>query len=263
MPSATKQSLLLFCGSLLLSYVLLPSTAYAQSDTADEEESEALFQIERIEVRGFGGLAGGEKYLTLPGVPNELTVDTAEDLIMDFSGNPAVDLGLRLNPEKDLQSGVQMGAQATFYLSEAFGFFLRGSLTQAEVVLTGRRGPTDPREEFDRANLNTFSGKVGAVFHIGKARKLPVRPYVNLAFGGLLNRFENIDDITALSFDLGGGATFGLTDSFRGQIGVDLQFYSWQTDEIALDKTMIIPQVTAGIIWRYDVPSFSNGSGGS
>ncbi len=245
---------------LFLIVVGLSSKALAQE--SEEEESEPLFQVQRIDIRVFGGVSGGEQYLKLPAITDPLTNDTAKDQILDFSGNPAIDSGLAQAPEKDLESGYFGGVDAAFYLSEAFGFFLSGSLTRANAVLTGQTDPFAPRREFDRTNVTTLSTRVGVIYQIGKARKLPIRPYVSLAFGGLLNRFDNVDDITALSFDLGGGVSFALTETLRGQIGTGIQFYSWKTDEVALDKTMIIPQASAGIVWRYTVPTFGSDNDG-
>jgi hypothetical protein len=257
-PSKPFAALTLLAGLLLLGGSLFPHVALAQDE--EEAESEPLFQVQRIEVKFYGGIAGGEKYLQLPEITDPQTNDTAEDKILDFEGNSAYDEGLHQAPEKELKSGKLFGVESTFYLSEAFGFFLSGSVTSADAVLTGRRDLRTPREEFDRTNVRTFSGRFGVTYQIGNPRKLPIRPYVSLAFGGLLNRFEKADDITALSFDLGGGASVDLSDAFRARLGVGLLFYSWKTDEVALDKTMIIPQATVGIVWRHDVPGVGSGS---
>lgn len=247
--------------------LLLPAPLMAQSvdelsaaadaeEIADEEASEgSLFQVQRIDVHLFGGYTGGDTYLELPPVTSPLTSDTASDEILDFSGNPAEDLGLAEAPEKELEPGWRVGTQATFYLSEAFGMFFRGQVGRTDAVLTGQRGLDQPREEFDRATVTTYQGGAGAIYHIGRARKFTtVRPYVNLAFSGILHSFESIDDVSELSFSVGGGVTFPLSDSFRGQFGVNAQLFSWETEEVSLDETLLIPEVTLGVIWRYDVP---------
>lgn len=240
------------------------ASASAQSNEAvEEDEPEALFQVQKIEVRVFGAYTGGDTFLELPPVTSDLTSDTASDEILDFNGNPAEDLGLAEAPTKELESGWRAGIQSTFYLSEAFGMYLRGIYGQSDAVLTGQRTVRGDTEEFDRTTVTIFEGGGGVIYHIGNARKLnKLRPYVNLGFSGILHNFENVDSVSELTFTAGGGVTFPITGNFRGQFGLAAQLYSWETEEVSLDETMLIPQVSLGVVWRYDVPSASQDAPG-
>ena len=84
---------------------------------------------------------------------------------------------------------------------------------------------------------------------------MPIRPFVMLGMGGVLNQFDETDDVGAFYFLFGGGASFPLFGSFRGQLQLGSQLYSWSTDEVALNTLVNFPSVTLGITWRYDVPA--------
>lgn len=245
--------------------VLAPSGAQAQ--TRDEEDDH-LFRVERIELSGYGGWIGGETYLELPPPLTPLTNDTGAQDILDFSGlvpNPEV-----IAPTKKIEPGWMAGFGTTFYLTPNFGIVLKGAFGQSETVFTGQRvlvepDPEDPlgektievvqpRSEIDRATLTTWTGEAGIIYHILAERKHNTRPFVTLGIGGILNQFPDTDDVTALTWNVGLGLGFPIYESIRGYVSTGLKFYVWETNEVDLDQTLVFPEITAGIVWRYMVP---------
>ena len=243
-------------GAGLLSVLLLAwSGQPALAQTADEEE-EPLLRVYRIEMSLYGGMMGGDTYLSLPAPLDDLTNDTARDDILDFSGevpDPPVQA-----PEKEIETGYVVGGRVSFFLNENFGMQLFGEFGQADAVFRGRRvieeEIVDEVTEIDRATMTTFAGGAKAVYHLGRERRNPRRPFVHLGFGGILNQFSDTDDVAALYFTAGGGYGFPIAGSVRGFVSADLRLYTWETDEVSLDASLLFPSVSAGITWRYNVP---------
>ncbi len=242
--------------ALLLTSCALTASAQTETLLSDEDEGEPLFRVQRIELSIFGGPSAGEKYLELPPPLNELTNDTAEDLILDFSGqvpDPPV-----VAPKKELLGGWTLGGKASFYLSPNFGLELYGRYAKADVVFEGRRVIDEiiqpAREEIDRTSITTYAGGGNIIYHIGRERKHPIRPFVNMGFGGLIHRFPDTDDVTGLYFLYGGGFDFPIRGSFRGFLAVHSTLFTWETDEVALDPNVQIPMATVGLTWRHFVP---------
>jgi hypothetical protein len=255
---------------LLLPFGLaaLAVTPAGAQTASDDEDDDRLFRVERIEISGFGGWIGGETYLELPPPLTPLTNDTGAQDILDFSGevpNPEV-----IAPTKKIEPGWMAGFSTTFYLTPNFGISLKGTFGQSETVFTGQEvfiepDPEDPlgldtievvqpRSEIDRAKLRTWTGEAGIIYHILAERKHNTRPFVTLGIGGILNQFPETEDVSALTWNVGLGVGFPVYKSIRGFVSGGLKFYVWETNEVDLDQTLVFPEVTAGIVWRYMVP---------
>ncbi|NNK48742.1 MAG: hypothetical protein HKP01_07705, partial [Gemmatimonadetes bacterium] len=241
---------------------------------ADDDEK-GLFRVERIEISGFGSWIGGATYLELPPPLTELTFDTGAQDILDFSGlvpQPAGPNSSVIAPRKEIEPGWQAGGATTFYLTPNFGISLTGTIGQADAVFTGQverieerpdpdnPGQTidvtirEPRSEIDRTTVTTWTGTAGIIYHILPERKYNTRPFVTLGIGGILNQFPDTDDVSALTWNVGLGVGFPVYKSFRGFVSTGLRFYVWETDEVDLDQTLVFPEISAGIVWRYYVP---------
>jgi hypothetical protein len=262
------------------------STAFAQDPdmqrrldappgSADASDDQGLFRVERIEISGFGSWIGGETYLELPPPLTPLTNDTGATDILDFSGNvpqPAGPNSSVIAPTKRVEPGWQAGFGTTFYLTPNFGISLTGAYGQQEAVFTGQvqrieEEPdpdvpggvievevVDPRSEIDRTTITTWSGTAGIIYHILPERKYSTRPFVTLGIGGILNQFPDTDDISALTWNAGLGVGFPVYKNFRGFVSTALRFYVWETEEVALNQSLVFPEISAGIVWRYFVP---------
>jgi len=251
----------------------LPGPARAQQGTDSEEE--ALFRVQRIEISVFGSWLGGVTYLDLPAPLTPLTNDTAANNILDFSGEVPRPLGPNstvLAPIKEIEPGWQAGMSTVFYLTPNFGIALTGSYGKADATFTGEileiveePDPSDPngtidvevlhpRSEIDRATMTTWAGEAGIIYHILAERKHNTRPFVTLGIGGILNQFTDTDDVSALTWNVGLGLGFPVYGSFRGFIEAGLRFYVWETEEVDLDETLVFPELSAGLTWRYMVP---------
>jgi len=218
----------------------------------EEPESEPLFQVHRIELNLFGGYMWGDTYLQLPDILDPLiTFDQGADLIVDFNDDPVPSLRA---PQKEMKAGIMLGGFASFYLGKNFGMQLMGSYGRSEAVLTGQTDLDDNRFEVDRTDVEIFRGAGNIIYNLGREEKWPVRPYVNLGFGGVLNKYPAVDDVTALFFLYGGGFSGPLFGNFRWDVGGNFTLYTFETDEVSLDSMVTFPALFAGVTWRYDVP---------
>lgn len=242
--------------AITVSIGLLALAAADARAQADDEEEEDLLRVDRIEVSLYGGWVGGDTYLELIVPFDELTNDTGRDDILDFDGevpDPPVE-----GPKKEIEPGIAGGIHTAFFLNPNFAMAIYGEYGRSEAVFTGNRSIegeiNEFSEEIDRATMTTFAGGIEVTYHLGNERRTTRRPFVNLGFGGILNQFANTDDIGALYFQAGVGYAFGITESLRGFVGGSMRLYTWETDEVSLDSTLLFPSIRAGLTWRYMVP---------
>mgnify|MGYP006283954383 FL=1 len=228
----------------------------AAAQATEDEEDENLLRVDRIEMSLYGGYVGGDTYLDLIVPFDDLTNDTGRDDILDFDGNepdPPVE-----GPTKKIEPGYAVGGHVAFFLNPNFAMALYGEFGQAEAVFTGNRsidGDIQPEvTEIDRATMTTWAAGAEVTYHLGNERRTTRRPFVNLGFGGILNQFANTDDVGALFFQAGVGYAFGITERLRGFVGGSIRLYTWETDEVSLDATLLFPSLRAGITYRYIVP---------
>ena len=239
-----------------LAIALLGLTSGAVSAQTEDEEEENLLRVERIELSLYGAWVGGDTYLELIAPRDELTNDTGRDDILDFDGlvpDPPVE-----GPKKEIEPGIASGIHAAFFLNPNFAMAIYGEYGRSEAVFSGFRSIegeiNEFSEEIDRATMTTFAGGLEVTYHLGNERRTTRRPFVNLGFGGVLNQFSNTDDVGALYFQSGIGYAFGITESLRGFVGGSIRLYTWETDEVSLDSTLLFPSIRAGLTWRYLVP---------
>lgn len=242
-----------------LALALAPMAAAQLEDVPEVDQSMqdigeggGLFQVVRIELAMWGGFLGGDSFLQLPDILDEnQTFDTGAAQIVDFNGQPRKDLRA---PLKYLQDGRLIGGTASFYLGPNFGMQLSGSWATAEAVLTGHAG-NGRRFVADRSDVDLITVGGSIVYNLGKERKWRgMRPFVNLGFGGILNKFPGVDDVGAVYFNYGGGLSYPVWNSWRVEAMAHWRLYTWDTDEIARDETVQMPTVSIGFAWRHDVP---------
>jgi hypothetical protein len=224
-------------------------------EVEDELDSEPLFEIIRIDLNLFGGYLWGSDYMTLPDILDpDQTFDRGANQIVDFSGNSQEFLRA---PTKSIEAGPALGGSATFYLGENFGMQLFGSYSLNKAKLVGHTDVNPEPQTVDESDVEVFRGGGNIMYNLGREEKWPTRPFVVLGFGGILNQFPAVDDVSAVYFMYGGGVSGPITGNFRFEVGTNFTLYSWDTDEIALDTVVTLPSVYAGITWRYKVPSSS------
>jgi hypothetical protein len=252
---------------LALLSLLLANSAAAQP-TKKDDDARKLGQIRRIELSFFGGWFGGVTYLSLPPIA-ALTTDLGASQILDYEGD------LLAQPkypgqidaiEKSVDSGYFGGLSATFYLTEAFGLELIGAYGQSQAKITGQyQDPNgvdtenpfyDPsqgagRFEWDRSDMTWVQGGANMVFVFGKRT---LRPYLLLGLGGVLNSFPNSDSVGALYFQYGGGFRYELSDRLALKMGISSSLFSWNQDEVDLNRAVQYPMASIGLIWKHEVP---------
>jgi len=256
-------------GSVPVAWAQAPSPPAPEDDDApadsteepvlreEEIDSEPLFEIIRIDLNLFGGYLWGAEYMSLPDILDpDQTFDRGANQIVDFSGTSQEFLRA---PTKKLEAGPAIGGSASFYLGENFGMQLFGAYSLNKAKLLGHTDENSTRREIDESDVEVFRGGGNIIYHLGREVKWPTRPFVILGFGGVLNQFPAVDDVSAVYFMYGGGVSGPLFGNFRFEVGTSFTLYSWETEEIALDAIVTLPSLYAGVTWRYNVPSGDDG----
>jgi hypothetical protein len=259
----------LILGAASFSWAQAPSAPAPQEDDAtaeaaeeaviqeEELDSEPIFEIIRIDLNLFGGYLWGAEYMSLPDILDpDQTFDRGANQIVDFSGSSQEFLRA---PTKKIEAGPAIGGSASFYLGENFGMQLFGAYSLNKAKLLGHTDDNPTRREIDESDVEVFRGGANIIYHLGREVKWPTRPFVILGFGGVLNQFPAVEDVSAMYFMYGGGVSGPLFGNFRFEVGTNFTLYSWETDEIALDAVITLPSVYAGVTWRYNVPPSHGG----
>lgn len=248
----TSLALIMSAGSITSGLAQDDDMPEVERSMTEVSDAGGLFQVSRIELALFGGFLGGDSFLELPDLSGDLTFDTGAAQIVDFSGGARKDLRA---PLKYIQDGKLIGGTASFYLGPNFGMQLTGSWAVAEAVLTGHAKGDTKRFVADRTDMDLITIGGNIIYNLGKERKwYGIRPFVNLGFGGILNKFPDVDDVGALYFNYGGGLSYPAFKSFRLEAMAHWRLYTFDTDEISRDETVQLPTLLLGIAWRHDVP---------
>ncbi len=261
-------ALIFSLAGMLLMTMAAPVSAQKKKEGKDES-SPSSGTIKRIELSLFGGWFGGVTYLDLPPIA-PLTTDLGASNILDFNDDPLAPPkypGQIDATRKFVEDGYFGGITATFFVSDAFGLELIGAYGKSQTAVTGQYRDIelvdkdhpfyDPsqdqgRFEWDRSDMSWIQGGINMVYVFGK-RKL--KPYVLLGVGGLLNSFPNASSTGALYFQYGGGFRYVLSDDLDMKIGLSSTLFTWDQDEVSLNRTVQYPMASIGLIWKYQVPA--------
>jgi len=243
-----------------------PAAAPAATDPleVDAEPEPELgwddYSIKAYTVQIFGGSFKGARYLELPVKPDRTQVELGSDRVMSFDGTwwepDELDYNIYDAPIKTIEDGFTVGMRLGCYLAEQFHMDLSVSYSSSEAVLTmmNLQDPENPfREEIDRdSSVQIFRGGLSMMYDFTRFQAFGIHPSLGFGFGGVINRFSNLEDVSGLY--LVGTASlqrrlFGTASAF---LEYDLTAFSMSRDELHYTKSVTYSDIVVGVSFFLD-----------
>lgn len=231
---------------------------------AEPELTWDSYKVKAYTIQIFGGVFGGDEYLNLPVTGDRTYLQDGSNLVMGYDGTwwetEELNYDHYRGPVKELEDGNTFGVKVGAYLSGNFHLDLVLAYSSSEAVLT-MTNVEDPDnfvvEEIDRdPSVEIFRGSLQAIYDVNQVDLFGIEPYLGFGFGGVINRFSQLEDVNGL-FLVG---TIGLRRQVVGNASAFVQFdltnFSMDRDELHYTESVTYTDITAGISFYLDtVPS--------
>jgi hypothetical protein len=255
------------CG--LAAMLFVAAAAAQEANDVDPLEAEAQpepetwqdYSIKAYTIRIFGGRFGGDEYLNLPVLGPRTFEEIGANRVMSYDGTwwepGELDYRIYDGPVKRIEDGYTFGLTIGAYLADQFHMDITFAYSSTEAFLT-MVNTEDPdnqfREEIDRdPNVQVFRGSLQLTYDLDNFQFLGFRPYLGFGFGGVINRFSNLDDMGEL-FLVG---TAGFQRQFSEQISFFLQAnaatFAMGREELHYTTSVTYTDLTAGLSFFFDV----------
>ncbi len=259
-----------------------PAPAQTEAETAPEVTTEELTSmVKSISIRLSGGYYAGATFLNLPIIDDRAQLADGSNTVMLFNGEE-LNLGTERpengfdSPIKEIDAGEIFRANVGFYLSDSFHIDLNVSYTRSRALLSLARFEDDVfvervyGNELDQwyegfydetsyaggsedARFKSYMGGISLAYDAHAIKTLGLTPFFGTGFGGIINRFSVLEDKTALYFQLFGGLTLPLTDSFHVNAQFSATTFAFPTEEVNYSEQVTTMTGTLGITLLFDV----------
>ncbi len=244
------------------------------------------YNIKAYRLSVYGGWFSGSTYFNPrldPLGPRTYLAEGVSDVI-GFDGEVIpFDLELHDAPVKEIDPGRYIGAKIAMYLNPNFHLDLVGSYSQGEARITFLNlNPDDPENMFreipeppmapgdvdtpeeeaawaaawqDRfvdQGFKVYKGGVHVMYDLSVFRTLGLEPYIGFGLGGIINRFSNLEDKTALYFSGVVGLNAQITNRFSIFSQATTTTFNFLTEELHYGKTLTYFHAAAGLSWYID-----------
>ena len=273
-----KLTVALICALFTLVFGVFGATSLAQeSPPADPdpaategEEPPPEVPVEEYKVKAYslafwGGWFSGGTFLELQPLADRTQLEEGSDLIWKYNGDVFTDQELNQGDwvydgaRKEILPGVAMGGIIGMYLSEHFHLDIEASISKSRAITTFNNN--DPsnlegpyREELDAdEDFTVYMGGLNMVYDAKTFSLDGIYPFVGFGIGGIINRFSELEDKTALFFQMFGGINFPLAESLMLFTQLNATTFSFGTEELQYGKQVTYTTWRMGLNWVINV----------
>ncbi len=239
--------------------LLLPAAAAAQTESAaaDTEIPPVQYRIKKIALTFHGGRFSGGKFLELPTPGPRTQQAIGSDVVYKYDGQPFVLPAYYSAPVKEIRPGNFLGGTVSFYLSEEFHLDLRATVASSTAE-TSFLNARDPQASF-REVLDTDGGFKSLTLGGGlnyDARQVAlfgIVPSIGCGFGGVINRFSQLEDKTALFFQINAGLSHTLTHNILLGAHLAATTFAFTREELHYTKQLTYVNLSLGLTYLIDM----------
>jgi hypothetical protein len=220
------------------------------------------YRLKKVSLALYGGTFSGGTFLELPTPGPRTQVEEGADAVYRYDGLPFTTLDSRFYsaPIKEIKSSTQVGGTIGFYLSDQFHLDLQ--LAMASSRATTSFLFADPRttaadtvrvQVDEDPGFKALMGGAGLAFDATSLSFAGITPVAGCAFGGIINRFTELEDKTALYFQVG----VGFYHDFGSKIRLSTQFaattFSFAREELSYGKQVTYTSMSLGLAYLVDM----------
>ncbi len=255
----------------VLGLLLSPNSLLAQEPEPTEgEESDTEQVAEEYTVKAYsltiwGGWFSGTTFLDLQPLEDRTQLEEGSDVVYKYDGSVFTPQELIFSTwsyqgaRKEIEPGFVVGGKIGIYLSDQFHIDVVGAYGSSQAKTTYIN--SDPenldspfREELDRDNnITIFMGGGDLVYDATTVKFLGFSPFVGFGIGGIINRFTQLEDKTALYFQLVGGLNFSLTQSLLLHTEFNATTFSFSREELHYGKQVTYTSIRLGLTWMFNL----------
>lgn len=251
------------------------SAAAAKDGEAPADDGAKALEWKDYKVKGYslslyGGRFSGATYLDLMPLGDRTIYTTGAGDIIAYDGtvlpesrdmqNPNAALRHYNAPRKEIEAGTAIGGRIGIYVADDFHFDLVGNYMSGRAVTTMLYNPdkTDPANEWTRVEVDedtgfrVFKGGISLMYDARPAKLLGATPTLGFGLGGVINRYTELEDKTALYLEGNFGLSFQPTDDLRIIARTDMAVFAYEVDELGYSNMVSYKNFTVGAAWFID-----------
>jgi hypothetical protein len=250
-----------------------PATKSATNTVEDPAaEIEKVLEWKDYKVKGYslsayGGSFSGAMYLDLPALdPKTVLTPGAGDILAYDGGivaesiDPPGSIRRYTAAQKEIEPGNMFGGSVGIYVADDFHVDLVGSYMSGRAVTTMLYNP-DPevgtstwnRVEVDEdAGFRAYKGGLSLMYDARPATVFGVTPVIGFGLGGVINRYSELEDKTALYLEGNFGFSVQPMDNLKVIGRADLSVFAYDVDELGYSNMVGYRNLSLGVAWFLD-----------
>ncbi len=239
----------------------------AAPDTAAVDTPKVLewkdYKVKGYSLSFYGGAFSGARYLDLKQLsPRTILTPGAGDVI-GYDGSvlaESVDFVHYTAARKEIESGTAFGGRVGIYVGDDFHLDLVGNYMSGRAVTSMLYNPNrdDARNEWTRVEIDedngfrAYKGGVSLMYDARPATFLGATPQLGFGLGGVINRYSELEDKTALYLEGNFGLSFQPLDDLKIIARADLAIFAFEVDELGYSEMVSYKNFTVGAAWFID-----------
>lgn len=247
----------------------------AKDAAAPADEGAKALEWKDYKVKGYslslyGGRFSGATYLDLMPLGDRTIYTAGAGDIIAYDGsvlpesrdmqNPDATLRHYNAPRKEIEPGTAIGGRIGIYVADDFHFDLVGNYMSGRALTTMLYNPdkNDPANEWTRVEVDedtgfrAFKGGVSLMYDARPATLLGATPLIGFGLGGIINRYTELEDKTALYLEGNFGLSFQPMDDLKIIARADMAVFAYEVDELGYSNMVSYKNFTVGAAWFID-----------
>ena len=225
------------------------------------------YKVKGYSLSAFGGQFNGAMYLDLPPLDPKTVLTPGAGDIIGYDGNvlaesidPPGSVRKYTAAQKEIEPGSMFGGSVGIYVGDDFHVDLLGSYLSGRAVTTmlNNPDPEDPtnvwtRVEVDEDNgFRAYKGGLALMYDARPATFYGVTPMMGFGLGGVINRYSELEDKTALYLEANLGLSVQPMENLKIIARADLSTFAYDVDELGYSNMVGYRSLSIGASWFLD-----------
>lgn len=243
------------------------ATAVADKAAAPDAPAPALewkdYKVKGYRLSLYAGSFSGATYLDLKPLGDRTILTPGAADVVGYNGDvlaQSTDTEHYMAPRKEIEPGTAIGGRIGIYLGDdvhldLVGNYLSGRANTSMLYSKeGRSGNgTWDRVEVDADDgFRAYKGGISMMYDARPATFFGVMPTLGFGLGGVINRFSELEDKTALYLEGNFGLSIEPKQNLQVVARADLAVFAFEVDELGYSNMVGYRNFTVGAAWFFD-----------
>lgn len=229
------------------------------------------YKVKGYSLSLYGGSFSGATYLDLMEISDRTfySADAGQIIAYDGSGALAESINMwspdpaqrKYNaPRKEIEPGKAIGGRIGIYVADDFHLDLVGNYMSGRAVTTMLYNPdkTNPENVWTRVEVDedtgfrAYKGGLSLMYDARPATFFGITPQLGFGLGGVINRYTELEDKTALYLEGNFGLAYQALENLKVIARSDLAIFAYEVDELGYSNMVSYKNFTIGAAWFID-----------